>query len=250
MSGSPGDPPTAPPTEFVELVEQLDRCAKLSGERLANRLRRALSMHDLNRQELLAAQRDVSRLKRIGALPGPTEYWQRSALPRAALMVDESMAAVVEEGQVLGEAIDRFLTELDRPPLAEWADERLAPTALTDATSGAIGQLIEAVPSATSIDALGSWWQRRLHRAAVVRAIPELMSSLAEAELIIGRTEMQLLDRPPWSHGDRLLSAFELAHGEIRTQSELVAEGLTSRVATRGRRYLSPNKRVTIELRH
>jgi hypothetical protein len=32
---------------------------------------------------------------------------------------------------------------------------------------------------------------------------------------VIARVEMALLDRAPWSHGDRLLSAFELAHLDI-----------------------------------
>ncbi|MGI9596475.1 MAG: hypothetical protein ACR2QK_09960 [Acidimicrobiales bacterium] len=244
-----GIPPSAP-AEFVELVDRLNESAKSSGDRLAVRLRQALSRHDLNRQELLAAQRDVTRLRKIGALPGPTEYWRRSALPRAALMVDESMTAVVEEGQALGEALDRFMVELESPVLASWTGSSLDPAVVDAMTSQAIGYLLSAVPSARSIDALGSWWQRRLHRAAIVSALPELLHSSSDADLVIGRAEMSLLDRPPWSHGDRLLSAFELAHGEIKTQSDLVADGLSSRVAARGRRYLTPGRRVTIELRH
>lgn len=236
------------PIDFVRAVDRLDRCAVETGRRLAARLQQALSLHDLNRHELVAAQRDVTRLTRIGLVPGPTEYWKRSALPRAATMVDASMAAVVEEGQRLGEALDRFLLDLDEPPLAAWTAQSMEAAIPQEAGARAIGHFLDAVPSNRSIDALGSWWQRRLRRTAVVRSIPELISSGADAELIIGRTEMALLDRPPWSHGDRLLSAFELGHGEIRTQSELVAEGLAARVAKRGRRYLSPGRRVTIEL--
>lgn len=249
MSGPPGDLPTAAPTEFIELVEQLNNSAELSGHRLAGRLRRALNLHDLNRQELLAAQRDVIRLRRIGALPAPNEYWRRSALPRAAIMVDASMAAVVEEGHLLGEALDRFLDELDSPALIDWTEDSLDRRTLDHTTGPAIARLLGAVPPTSSIHALGSWWQRRLRRAAVLRSIPRLLASDADPDQVIGRSEMALLDRAPWSHGDRLLSAFELAHGEIRTQTELVAEGLTSRVSTRGRRYLTPSARVTIELR-
>ncbi len=242
-------PPDAP-AEFVNLVEQLSKDAQLATNRLAIRLRQALSKHDLTRQELLAAQRDISRLTRIGAEPGPTEYWQRSALPRAAELIDESMTAVVDEGSTLGESVDQFLLAITGPSLNGWASRELDEALLKSATVRPISRLVEAVPTSQPIDALGTWWQHRLHRTAVWRSLPELLVSFGNAEMIVGKTEMALLDGPPWCHGDRLLSAFELAHGEIRTQTELVVEGLTARVATRGRRYLTPSQRVTIELRH
>lgn len=236
----------------------MDHLAGLSAERLAGRLREALAVHDLDRRELVAAQRDVTRLQRIGALPSPNEYWQRTALPRAALLIDSSMSAVVEEGHRLGEAIDGLLSAVDdytrtpdqptsapnRPACDRPALDR-AGVALAEQ---AIVRLVDAVPSSRSIDALGCWWQRRLRRAAIVGSLPGLLTS-KDADRMIGQAEMALLDRPPWSHGDRLLSAFELAHGEIRTQTELVVEGLSSRVVGRGRRFLSPGERVTIELR-
>ncbi len=245
---------TGVPGEFIDLVERLGRDAESSKHRLALRLRQALSKHDLTRQELLAAQRDVIRLARIGAEPGPTEYWQRSALPRAAALVDEAMLAVADEGAALGEAIDQFLSAATGPPLTGWANRSLNGALLREATARPINQLIEAAPPPPPIHALGTWRQGRLHRTAIWRSLPELLPELfstsGDTEALIGRTELALLDGPPWSHGDRLLSAFELAHGEIRTQTELVADGLTTRVATRGRRYLSPSQRVTIELRH
>lgn len=246
------------PREFSNLVERLGHDAELSKHRLGIKLRLALSKHDLTRQELLAAQRDIVRLARIGAVPGPTEYWQRSALPRASALVDESMIAVVDEGAALGESIDQFLLAISRPPLTDWADRWLNERALRAATAKPISCLVEAVPPPHPINALGTWWQHKLHQAAVRQSIPKLLTGLVsasgdesgKADVVIGQAELALLDGPPWSHGDRLLSAFELAHGEIRTQTELVAEGLTTRVASRGRTYLRPSERVTIELRH
>lgn len=257
-----GLPPSTPP-ELVRLAENLDNRAVQSGERLALRLRRALTLHDLDREELLAAQRDVTRLQRIGAVPAPNDYWQRTALPRAAKLIDASLAAVVEEGHQLGRAIDDFLVAVDEHRAA-FADALSASPAATagpsrnrpefdqasiDVAERAIVPLLQAVPPNRSIDALGAWWQRRLRRAAIIAALPRLLIS-DDADRLIGQAEMSLLDRPPWSHGDRLLSAFELAHGEIRTQTELVADGLSSRIAARGRRYLTPGERVTIELRN
>jgi hypothetical protein len=251
--------PIGAPVEFVNLVERLSSDADVSRHRLALRLRQVLSRHDLTRQELLAAQRDVVRLSRIGAQPTPTEFWQRTALPRAAILVDESMNAIVEEGAALGQSVDEFLAGLAGPSLTDWADRSLDGAQLLAATEVPINRLIEAVPPPQSIDGLGRWWQRRLRWTARRQSLPELVARLLSASgpeartvgrEIVDQTELSVLDGPPWCHGDRLLSAFELAHAEIKTQTELVAEGLTTKVATRGRRFLSPRQRVTIELRN
>lgn len=219
--------------------------------RLNRRLQQTVDQHDLGRKELLSAHRDAVRLERAGALAGPTEYWQRSALPRAALLVDPSMAALVDEGDNLGRSLDHFLCNLDqaRHP---WADTDSGRIAATQASARAIDRMLQAVPSAHTIHSLGSWWHRRLRRAAVLQALPQLARAGAagQIDIVIGRAELDLLNGPPWAHGDRLLSAFELAHSEIRTQTELVMEGLTARVARRGRPFLDPRQRITIELRH
>lgn len=247
--GCTADGPSAIPLEFNELLESLAACASASTGRLAERLLQARDAHDLTKAELIAAQRDVARLHRIGALPAPNEYWKRSALPRAALMIDASMAAIVEEGEALGAALDRFMVEVDESPLDRWSASGAGKATVEHVTAQAIAQLMEAVPPSDSIHALGSWWQRRLRRTAVRGAFPGVLASGSQREAVIGKREMELLDRQPWSHGDRLLSAFELAHNEIRTQTELVMEGLTARVGRRGKRFVAPDKRVTIELR-
>ncbi len=247
--GCPAGGPSAIPPEFGDLVNDLAECSRSATLRLGERLHQARAAHDLSRSELVKAQRDVARLHRIGALPSPNEYWKRSALPRAATMIDESMSAVVEEGELLGTALDRFMLDLDRSPLQGWGSSTAGKATVDHVTSEAIGQLMDAVPSDESINALGLWWQRRLRRAATVASMPRLLIAGAKADALIGGREMELLDRPPWSHGDRLLSAFELANSEIKTQTELVMEGLSARVARRGKTYIAPVQRVTIELR-
>ncbi len=246
MSADLCGPAAAHPAGLTGPTEELHDLAADACRTLATRLATAAEQHDLTRQQLLAAQRDVIRLQRIGAAPSPAEYWKRSALPRAAQLVDSSMAAVVQEGHRLGEALDRFLTEHDRRCTRSDNGAEAQAVAITDR---AIAGLFDAMPAVNTIHELGTWWQRRLRRTAIMRSLPELLSPGADGDRIIGRSEMSLLDRAPWCHGDRLLSAFELAHGEIRTQTELVADGLTARVANRNRRYLSPARRVTIELR-
>lgn len=112
----------------------------------------------------------------------PNTYWRDEALPRAVALVD---------------AVTRLL---DRSPLGDGGSA----TAATD------------VAPPTRIRHVRGWWHRRLRRAALVRSFPSaLLATPGEVGLVVARTEMALLDRQPWSHADRLLSAFELAHEEI-----------------------------------
>ena len=164
-------------------------------------------------------------------------------------MIEASMTAVVEEGDHLGDALDRFMIDLEGSSLQPWGSTAAGRATVEHVTAQAIDQLLDAIPSSDPINRLGVWWQRRLRRTATMSALPQLLVAGSGADALIGRREMELLDRPPWSHGDRLLSAFELAHSEIKTQTELVVEGLTARIGRRGRTYLAPVQRVTIELR-
>lgn len=240
-------PPTIPP-EFSALLQALAESARTSTTRLQTKLRQATDDHGIDRQELLTAQRDIVRLERAGAVPSPTEYWQRSALPRASAMIEQAMTAIVDEGEDLGRTLDRFIVDVEESPLQTWATTQSGRGTIHQVTSQAIDQLLDAVPAPDGIHSLGEWWQRRLRMRAIRQTMPRLLLSRGNIDAVIGKAEMALLDQPPWCHGDRLLSAFELAYAEIRTQTELVVEGLTTRVSRRGERYLTPASRVTIEL--
>jgi hypothetical protein len=127
--------------------------------------------------------RDLLTIDRTRATSCPNRYWAEEALPRAAALV----AAVVE------------LLDQGRPAVSD-------PKAPLD-------RLGPPVP----IRHVSTWWHRRLRRAAIATSIPSiLLAAPVDAELIVARKEMDLLARSPWSHADRLLSAFELAHIEIR----------------------------------
>ena len=150
--------------------------------------------HGLSRGELMAAQRAIRRLDQLGQAPSADAYFATTARPRAQLLVREARAAI----------------DVHLPCWAGQVRRPAGPASLT-----------LAIPSRAGIDELGRWWQRRLRRAAVVRALPRLVGQLpADLERTIAHYEMALLDRPPWSHGDRLLSAFEQAHGEIGRYSQ------------------------------
>ena len=159
----------------------------LAGLRLA--MGRVCREHGLDRRELMAYQRAVHALDRAGEAPTPDEFWAATAQPRARHLLDAARAT-----------IDREL-----PAVARTGDVL------------AVGDVVAALPSTAAIDELGRWWQRRLRRAAAMRALPDVAARLpGAAELTIAHHEMWLLDQAPWSHGDRLLSAFELAYAEIR----------------------------------
>ncbi len=50
----------------------------------------------------------------------------------------------------------------------------------------------------------------------MLKAAGHVLTSPGGFELAVAAAEMALLSQAPWSHDDRLLSAFELAHGRLR----------------------------------
>jgi hypothetical protein len=236
--GPAGHPLSELPPEFEVARRRLTRLAHDTAERLGGRLRRAIELHDLDRRELMAAQQQIGRLRRAGLLPSPADYWENTAVPRADILVDAAIDAVTEETGRLGEAIDRFLTATSRSTLEPWINGAEGRAAIQRSGDEAVERLLAAIPASERIDALGEWWQRKLQRRAVLRAAPRLLVSRASAEVVIGEAEVAILDSPPWSHGDRLLSAFELGHAEIRNRAVELTDALTARIDRRGQRKL------------
>ncbi len=223
--------------------------ARSSRDNLSERLEQVITEHDLDRRELLTAEKDIRRLSRTGSVPNPTEYWQRAALPRAAELVEASMTVIVDEGETLGSAIDDFFAPMERGELKQWALTAEGRAVSRQAAGRAVSMLAEGVQPSEDIHLLGQWWQQRLRRAAAFRSLPQLMRFGVDTDAVIGRTELQLLDGPPWTHSDRLLSAFEIAHTEIKTQIDVVVEELTDRVVGGSPHLGSSRHHVTIELR-
>ena len=238
MVGPAGHPPPVAPPEFDVARRRLGRAADDAAERLGARLRRAVELHDLDRRELMAAQRQVQRLRRAGVVSSPADYWDASAAPRARILVEAAVDAVTEETDRLGEAIDRFLTATRRSTLEPWINGADGRAAIQRSGDAAIEHVLAAVPPSDGIDRLGEWWQRKLQRRALLRAIPRMLVSRSTVEVVVGEAEVTMLDSPPWSHGDRLLTAFELGHAEIRARAVELADDLRQRVDRRGARLL------------
>ena len=222
------------PADFDAARRRLGRSAREGADRLGERLRSAIDQYDLGRRELMAAQHQIKRLRRAGLVPSPTEYWETTAVPRAEVLVEAAVDAIVDEGERLTEAVERFLTATSRSTLEPWINGAEGRAAIQQTGTAAIERLLTAVPPPDPIDALGEWWQRKLHRRALGRALPRLMTSRASTESIISAAELAVLDSSPWCFGDRLLSAFELAHAEIRSQANGMADDLSGRIGKRG----------------
>ncbi len=229
------DPPAdAPPPDFETARRRLGRASRDAADRLAGRLDRAVELHGLDRRELSATQRQIRRLRRAGLVPNANEYWESTAVPRAETLLDDSMGAIAEEADRLRDAVDRFLVATSRSTLEPWISGADGRAAIQRSGQDAVDRFLGALPPTEPIDQLGEWWQRQLHRRAVLRALPRLLTSRESAEQLVGRIELDLLDSSPWCYGDRLLSAFELAQAEIRNRAGERADDVLAIVAKRG----------------
>jgi hypothetical protein len=179
-----------------------------SADRLRRQMVEVQACHGLGRRELAATQRAIRRLAGEGRAPTPNHYWETTAQPRAERLVRLGIAVIEEEMARLRGGVK------PRRWSSHFVAER-APTTL-DLTDAWVAQLQWALRATNQVDDLGAWWQRRLRRAALVRALPTLVTRTpGEAELVVSSAEMALLDQAPWAHGDRLLSAFELANRDL-----------------------------------
>jgi hypothetical protein len=246
-------PVEPPPQEFVAAQRRLDQESTAIARDLRSTLLAAYELHDLTRREVQTAQREIERLARSGLLPKPAAYWSDVAVPRASLLVDGAMGAVNGAGAGLADHVDRFLTATSRSTLEPWISSADGLAQLQVTANQAIDRVLEVIPDDEGINQIGEWWQRGLRRAATTRAIPKLLVSPEPADVVIGTAELSLLDQAPWCYGDRLLSAFELAHSEIRTR----ARGLTDeiRLDVRQRAHggvvsTGAGGKVTIDMRH
>lgn len=188
--------------------ERLSSDVGASAERLHRQMIEVQACCGLGRRELAETQRAIRRLMREGRAPAPNDFWETTAQPRADRLVRLGIAVVDEE-------MARLRGGVKPKP---WSRHRFFDGTQTspEPTEAWVDQLQGALRATNRIDDLGRWWQRRLRWAALAHAIPEVITQTpAGAELVVSSAEMGLLDQAPWAHGDRLLSAFELANRDL-----------------------------------
>ncbi len=151
-----------------------------------------------------------------GTEPTPSEYWEMTAEPMAAMLANTSIAAIDDELGHAEAAVEKFCESvriINRSSIAHITAAEVRHHLETE-----LGPLRECAVSTDHINGLANRWSAQLRRAAWRRHVPLLLfRSTAEADAIIGQAQVALVEEPPWAHTDRLLSAFELCHADIRT---------------------------------
>lgn len=207
-------------------IRLADRTAAIS-ERLSARLDDVRQQHELTLASLLSEQQAAHKASKEGEALSATAYWQQVAEPRAALYVKDAINVLDSEIYAIEEAVKRFLGSIRI--FANASGRRSDPRAVSGWIAEAVHPLLATTPKMDNLNRVGHQWQKRLRRAAAVRSIPELLlNPQLSSRDIISQTEMRLLENSPWVHGDRMLSAFELATSDIGAH----LESALARVAT------------------
>lgn len=188
----------------------VDRTAAVE-TRLAARLHDVQGQRDLTWRLLLSSQRKIS--KAIGHAPSPTQFWETEAAPMAAAFATAARLVIDSELENVSDAVSRFTASVS--PLL--SDPSIGQFVRTD-----VSVVLQVLGSNTLDDGplndLGDRWQERLHRQAIRRCMRLRNSNTGEPfDAVVAREELDMLDKAPWIHGDRLLSAFEIAHSETRS---------------------------------
>jgi hypothetical protein len=158
----------------------------------------------------------------------------------AAMLVNTSIGAIDDELTNVDDAIHRFSESvriINRSGSTHISAAHVRQILETELT------ILESCAASTDgINLLANRWSTQLRRAAWRRQAPVLMfRSTADADAIIGQAQVALVEECPWAHTDRLLSAFELGHADIRTHLvDRIAEvGTLSPVTLSRRRTVS-----------
>ena len=195
-------------SELSDAERIVVRRAESAFDQLKVRLDVVRSAHDLEWRGLLSEQRKIAALRRAGMAPTADEFWSEAALPMAEQLRLAACAVIDEELDLVNEAVAHLLRVTDKTNSAWPAPQ------VVRAVAGLRQAQLDDVP----INRIGERWQRRLRTAAVRRvAVPILISPANETRDRVLQSELRLLTSTPWQHGDRLLSAYEAAHSDIRS---------------------------------
>ncbi len=205
---------TAEGDHLLEVSQRLTTRTAVVEQRLNERLEAVRSVYDLTPRALLSSHRQLRELVALGTDPSPTEFWEVTANPLAQAMVEAASRVIDDEVGIFEDAVTRFRRSLTTLVMTTGEDCRPAAAAVLQEC---IDQMATCSLDRDPINELGAQWQQRLRRAAGRRLFPKIMLvSTNKSEPLIAVAEMSLLNECPWAHDDRLLSAFELAHADVR----------------------------------
>ncbi len=192
------------------------RAERIHGE-LSRGLDGVYSAHQLTYTELMATQRELRRLDTESRAPAPQAFWDTSAHPRAQILVTAATAVIDRGADELQDALGRLRQSVDLLEASAPAQTATTPGLTRHVVDDAADRIASAMPSREPLDRVGERWHRRLRRSAWLQTVPgRVWAPSTDLDDQIDRAELVVLETLPWAHGDRMLSAFELAHVDIR----------------------------------
>ncbi len=192
-------------------TRQTQQLAALYGQELTLTLEETYDNYFVTKKDVFAVQ----KLWRRSDDMRPNSFWEDVALPHTA---DFATAGRQACDQILGAYRTSLLKEIHKQerPLSEVDRAQVSRTL----QSGSI-HLLDVLPDARRIDALGKWWLGRLNTAAIKENLSEVLhSDVSQLRSLIRVKGADLCSDTSWLYGDYLLSAYELAHKELRTYIE------------------------------
>lgn len=196
-------------------IDRLDHRVAISVRRLSDRLQALHDAHGLKSSELWESQRKISRMAAENEVPTPSEFWAETAEPWASVLTNTCIAAIDEEMVPLADAVSRFAESI---AIANSNGATISNQMMRSVLKQHLTEpIIAGAPGSADLDALGVVWHCRLRRAAWRKTFPAaLFRSASASDIRISTAQVELAAAAPWAHGDRLLSAFEGSHADIR----------------------------------
>lgn len=186
-------------------------------ERLVAELGLAQNLYELGWRSLLTSQREVAERCSTGSAPEVESYWSETAKPAADQLTDRCLHIVDAHLLLLFDAVSVFIDGV-RPSLGINGGPP-SPGAYESLRSD-VERLIEPVSTVAldrkPLNDVGERWHERLRRQAIRRYVRSGGATEAGYAQAIDVLELQMLRQPPWVHADQLMSAFELAHTDVR----------------------------------
>lgn len=193
-----------------------DRSAAIR-ERLMAELAQAQNHHELDWRSLLSSHREIVEQVVAGSEPTIETFWAAHAQPRSEELTSRCLHVVDAHLLLLWDAVEVFVEGV-RPALAlngEPPSEDAMESLRAD-VERLIQPVSSAAPDRSTLDGLGERWQERMRRQAIRRYVRSGGATDASLSAAVDALELEMINQAPWAHADQLLSAFELAHTEIR----------------------------------
>lgn len=186
-------------------------------ERLVAELSHTQARHEIDWRSLLSSQRDIAEQIAKGSSPDTTTYWEQVAKPRGNDLLAACLQVVDAHLLLVWDAVAVFVEGV--LPTLSINDQPVSLDALQSLRCD-VEHLIEPIAHValdrSGLDEIGDRWHERLRRQAIRRYVRSGGIEDAGFADAIDKQELKMLHQAPWAQADQLLSAYELAHADLR----------------------------------